>query len=84
MPTSLIEEVGPDQTVAVFQLLEVIVKRVGPAEEPLSEDRDAVAASLEYFRQNAEGGVSFKEIGVSLGMVASLRSLLPFRPARSF
>ncbi len=64
----LIEQLSPDQMVAVLQLLEVIVERVEPAEEPLSEeDRHAVAASLEYFRQNPEGGVSFEQVVADLG-----------------
>jgi hypothetical protein len=37
-------------------------------DEPLTdEDRRAVAASREYFRQNAEGGVTFEQVVADLG-----------------
>jgi len=39
-----------------------------PDNEALSEeDRRAVAASREYFRQNTEGGVSFEQVVADLG-----------------
>jgi hypothetical protein len=61
----LIEQLGPDQIAAVLQLLEVMVE---PEDEPLSEeDRRAVAASREYFRQNPEGGISFEQVVADCG-----------------
>jgi len=46
----LLEQLSPDQVAAVVQLLEVMVES---DDEPLTEeDRRAVAASREYFRQN--------------------------------
>jgi len=61
----LLEQLSPDQIAAVVQLLEVMVE---PDDEPLTEeDRRAVAASREYFRQNPEGGVSFEQVVADLG-----------------
>jgi hypothetical protein len=61
----LIEQLGPDQIAAVLQLLEVMVD---PGDEPLSEeDRRAVAASHEHFRQNPEPGVSFEQFASECG-----------------
>jgi hypothetical protein len=61
----LLEQLSADQIAAVLQLLEVMVE---PDDEPLTdEDRRAVAASREYFRQNPEGGVSFEQVVADLG-----------------
>jgi hypothetical protein len=61
----LIEQLGPDQIAAVLQLLEVMVE---PGDEPLTEeDRGAVAASREYFRQNPEGGIPFEQVVADCG-----------------
>lgn len=61
----LIEQLGPDQIAAVLQLLEVMVE---PEDEPLTEeDRRAVAASREYFRQNPEGGIPFEQVVADCG-----------------
>lgn len=61
----LLEQLGPDQTDAVLRLLEVMVE---PDEEPLRlEDRNAVAASREYFCQNPAGGVPFEQVVADLG-----------------
>jgi len=61
----LVEQLGPDQVAAVLQLLEVMVE---PPDEPLTEeDRRAVTASREHFRQNPEGGVSFEEFAAECG-----------------
>jgi hypothetical protein len=39
-----------------------------PDDEPLTEeDRRAVVASREYFRQNPEGGVTFEQVPADLG-----------------
>ena len=62
----LIEQLGPDQIAAVLQLLEVMVE---PEDEPLTEeDRRAVAASREYFRQNPEGGIPFEQVVAECGL----------------
>jgi len=48
-----------------MQLLEVMVE---PDEEPLSdEDRKAVRASREYFREHPEAGVSFEQFAADCG-----------------
>ena len=61
----LLEQLGPDQIAAVLQLLEVMVE---PEDEPLTgEDRRAVAASREYFRQNPEGGVTLEQVAADCG-----------------
>jgi hypothetical protein len=61
----LIEQLGPDQIAAVLQLLEVMVE---PDEEPLTEeDRKAVTASREHFRENPEAGVSFEQFAADCG-----------------
>jgi hypothetical protein len=61
----LIEQLGPDQVDAVARLLEVMVD---PDDEPLSEeDRRAVSASREHFRQNPEPGVSFEQLAADCG-----------------
>jgi hypothetical protein len=61
----LIEQLAPDQMAAVVQLLEVMVD---PVDEPLSEeDRRAVGASREHFRQNSEPGVSFEQFAADCG-----------------
>ena len=61
----LLEQLGPDQTDAVLRLLEVMVE---PDEEPLRlEDRNAVAASREYFCPNPAGGVPFEQVVADLG-----------------
>jgi hypothetical protein len=67
----LIEQLGPDQIEAVLQLLEVMVEpRLDrDDDEPLTEeDRRAVAASREYFRQNSEGGVTLEQVVADCGL----------------
>jgi len=51
-----IDRVGPSQLAAVVRLLETMV--YDEEEEVTAEDRQVVAASREYFRQNPEGGVT--------------------------
>ena len=64
-PVKRRERVAYRLTLGVLQLLEVIVE---PDDEPpTEEDRRAIAASREYFRQNPEGGVSFEQVVVDLG-----------------
>jgi hypothetical protein len=62
----LLDQLGPDQLAAVLQLLEVMVEP--DDDEPLTEDdRQAVAASREYFRQNPGGGIPFEQVVTDLG-----------------
>jgi hypothetical protein len=57
----LLDQLGPAQFDAVVQLLEVMIG--DEDDEKLTvEDRRAVAASRDYFRQNPEGGVSFEQV----------------------
>jgi len=62
---ALIERLGPGQLAAVVRLLETMV--YDEDEELTAEDRQAVAASREYFRQNPEGGVPFEQVVGDLG-----------------
>jgi hypothetical protein len=61
----LIEQLGPDQIDAVLRSLEVMVE---PEDEPLTEeDRRAVAAARDYFRNNPEGGVTLEQVAADYG-----------------
>jgi hypothetical protein len=61
----LLDQLGPDQIVAILQLLEVTVES---EDEPLTEeDRRTVTASREYFRRNPESGVSLQEVAAECG-----------------
>lgn len=62
---SLIDQLGPGQLDAVVRLLETIV--YDEDEDLTGADRQAVAASREYFRQNPEGGVPFEQAVGDLG-----------------
>lgn len=62
----LLDELGPLQFDAVAKLLEVMV-REDEDEELTEEDRRAVAASREYFRQNPEGGLSLEQMAADCG-----------------
>jgi hypothetical protein len=57
----LLDQLGPDQLEAVVNLLEVMIH---PDDDNALtvEDRQAVAASREYFRQNPEGGIPFDQV----------------------
>ena len=57
---ALIDQLGPGQLAAVVQLLETMV--YDEEEELTGADRQAVAASREYFRQNPEGGIPFERV----------------------
>jgi hypothetical protein len=62
----LLEQLGPGQLDAVVNLLEVMVQ---PDDDDAlnEEDRQAVAASREYFRQNPKGGVPFAQVVAECG-----------------
>lgn len=61
----MLDELGPVQFDAVAKLLEVMV---GEEEELTEEDRRAVSASREYFRQNPEGGLSLEQMAADCGL----------------
>lgn len=61
----LIDQLGPAQLAAVVHLLQPMVT---DAEDELTEeDRQAVTASREHFRQNPQGGVPFERVVADLG-----------------
>ena len=62
---ALIDQLGPGQLAALVQLLETMV--YDEEEELTGADRQAVAASREYFRQNPEGGIPFERVVADLG-----------------
>jgi hypothetical protein len=61
----LLDQLGAAQFDAVARLLEVILS--DDDEEPTAEDRRALAASREYFRQNPEGGIPFEQAVAECG-----------------
>jgi hypothetical protein len=61
----LLDQLGPAQFEAIVRLLEVMIHDDG--EELTAEDRRAVAASRDYFRQNPEGGLSFEQVVAECG-----------------
>jgi hypothetical protein len=62
----LLDQLGPEQLAAVLQLLEVMLEP--DDDEPLTQDdRQAIAASREYFRQNPGGGIPFEQVVTDLG-----------------
>jgi hypothetical protein len=61
----LLEQLGPGQLAAVVNLLEVMIHEHD--EELTVEDRRAVSASREYFRQNPEGGISLEDVAAECG-----------------
>lgn len=62
----LLDQLGPAQFDAVVKLLEVLVQ-VDDDEELTREERSAIEASREYFRQNTEGGVSLEQVAADCG-----------------
>jgi hypothetical protein len=62
----LLDRLGPAQLDAVVKLLEVMI-RDEDDEELTAEDRRAVAASRDYFRQNPEGGIPFEQVVAECG-----------------
>jgi hypothetical protein len=45
----------------------MMINELGDDDVLTEDDREAVAASREYFRQNPEGGVSFEEVVAECG-----------------
>jgi hypothetical protein len=63
----LLDQLGPAQFNAIVKLLEVMIG--GEDDEELTEeDRRAVAASRDYFRQNPEGGIPFEQVVAECGL----------------
>jgi hypothetical protein len=62
----LLDQLGPGQFEAIVKLLEVMI-RDEDNEELTEEDRRAVAASRDYFRQNPEGGIPFEQVVADCG-----------------
>ena len=60
----LLDQLGPGQLDAVVKLLEVMVH---PDDTLSEEDRQAVAASREFFRQNPDGGIPFEQVVAECG-----------------
>ncbi|MCP5118259.1 MAG: hypothetical protein GY953_46185, partial [bacterium] len=61
----LLDRLAPSQLDAVVKLLEVMVHHED--DELTDEDRRAIAASREYFRQNPEGGIPFEQVVADCG-----------------
>ena len=61
-----LDQLGPSQFDAVAKLLSVMIGEEDD-EELTADDRCAVAASREYFRQNPQGGVPFEQVVADLG-----------------
>jgi hypothetical protein len=62
----LLDQLGPAQFDAIVKLLEVMIAEEED-EEVTEEDRRAVAASRDYFRQNPEGGIPFEQVVAECG-----------------
>ena len=62
----LLDQLGPGQFDAIAKLLEVMTLDED-GEELTEEDRRAVAASRDYFRQNPEGGIPFEQVVAECG-----------------
>jgi hypothetical protein len=63
----LLDQLGPAQFNAIVKLLEVMIGDEDD-EELTEEDRRAVAASRDYFRQNPEGGIPFEQVVAECGL----------------
>lgn len=61
----LLDRLGPGQIAAVIHLLEVMIHDAD--DELTEEDRRAMAASREYFRQGGEG-VPFEQVVAECGL----------------
>ncbi len=62
----LLGQLNPGKLAAVVHLLEVMVHDEDDEEELSQEDRSAIAASREYFRQGGQG-VSFEQVAADCG-----------------
>ena len=62
----LLDQLGPAKFDAIAKLLEVMIREEDD-EELTAEDRRAVAASRDYFRQNPEGGTPFEQVVAECG-----------------
>jgi hypothetical protein len=63
----LLDRLDPAQLDAVATLLEVMVRDEAP-KEPTAEDRSAVAAARDHFRQSPEGGIPFEQVVAECGL----------------
>jgi hypothetical protein len=61
----LLGHLDPGQLAAVVHLLEVMLE--DEDDELTEEDRHAIAASREYFRQNPDGGIPFEQVVAECG-----------------
>jgi hypothetical protein len=62
----LLGQLNPGKLAAVVHLLEVMVHDEDDEEELSEEDRRAIAASREYFRQGGQG-ISFEQVVADCG-----------------
>ena len=62
----LLDRLSSAQLDAIAKLLEVMI-RDDDDEDLTAEDRRAVAASRDYFRQNPEGGIPFEQVVAECG-----------------
>jgi hypothetical protein len=63
----LLDQLSPTQLDAVANLIEVMIGE-DDDEELTDEDRRAVAASREYFRENPDGGIPFEQVVAECGL----------------
>lgn len=63
---ALIGHLGAGQLAAVVHLLEVMIEEKD--DELSDDDRDAIAASRKYFRENPEGGIFFEQMAADCGL----------------
>lgn len=61
----LLGHLGPTQLAAVVHLLEVMIDE--EEDDLTEEDRLAITASREYFRQNPDGGLSLEQVAAECG-----------------
>ena len=61
----MLDQLDAAQFDAVVRLLEVMLR--SDDEKPTAEERRAVAASCQYFRQNPEGGIPFEQVVAECG-----------------
>ena len=63
----LLDRLSSAQLDAIAKLLEVMI-RDDDDEDLTAEDRRAVAASRDYFRQNPEGDIPFEQVVADCGL----------------